>query len=126
MKRIDINKIKAKSLSEMGLQAIETARTIEFEERHFVSIMRELYEGLRQYCEAIGYFKGYKFDNHEEVGLFLRKELKEESVSIKFDRYRILRNKMNYDGLGVNKETVKEALEEIPKLVEILSKYISF
>ncbi|MBI4453716.1 hypothetical protein HY636_03670, partial [Candidatus Woesearchaeota archaeon] len=77
----------------------------------------------REYCEAIGYLKGYKFLDHESITYFLRDILKEEHISKKFDRYRKLRNGINYYGDDVNIETIKEAIIEIPELVKELYKY---
>ncbi len=90
----------------LELQAIETARV-----------------GLREYCEAIGYLRGYKFLDHESIGYFLRDILKEQSVSMKFDRYRKLRNGINYYGEDIDIETVKEAIIEVPKLIKELEKF---
>ena len=78
---------------------------------------------MREYCEAIGYSKGYKFLDHESIGYFLRDILKEQSVYVKFDRYRKLRNGINYYGEEIDIETVKEAIIEIPKLIKVLEKY---
>ena len=78
---------------------------------------------MREYCEAIGYLNGYKFLDHESIGFFLRDRLKEGVVFNKFDRYRKLRNGINYYGDDVEIETVKEAISEIPKMVKELSKY---
>ena len=54
---------------------------------------------------------------------FLKDILKEPSASAKFDRYRKLRNGINYYGEDLDIETVKEAIIEIPKLVKELEKY---
>ena len=78
---------------------------------------------MREYCEAIGYSKGYKFLDHESIGFFIRGLLKEQSIYGKFYRYRKLRNGINYYGEDINIETVKEALVEIPKLIKELEKY---
>ena len=88
--------IRASSLFKSSIQAIETAKVIQLNPNTLKSVLRELYEGLREYCEAIGYLRGYKFLDHESVGYFLRDILKEQSVSMKFDRYRRLRNGINY------------------------------
>jgi hypothetical protein len=122
-KKIMPNKIRASSLFTSSIQAIETAKIIQLDSNTLKSILRELYEGLREYCEAIGYLKGYKFLDHESITYFLRDILKEHPVSIKFDRYRKLRNGINYYGEGIDIETVKEAIIEIPKLVRELEKY---
>ena len=117
------NKIRSSSLFKSSIQAIETARVIQLNQNTLKSILRELYEGLREYCEAIGYLRGYKFLDHESIGYFLRDILKEQSVSMKFDRYRRLRNGINYYGEDIDIETVKEAIIEIPKLIKELEKF---
>ena len=123
VKRVIPNKIRASSLFKSSIQAIETAKVIQLNSNTLKSILRELYEGLREYCEAIGYLKGYKFLDHESITYFLRDILKEQSVSIKFDRYRKLRNGINYYGEDIDIETVKEAIIEIPKIIKELEKY---
>ncbi|MBS3170661.1 hypothetical protein J4223_02680 [Candidatus Woesearchaeota archaeon] len=100
-KKIVPNKIRALSIFKSSIQAIETAKTIQFNQITLKSIFRELYEGLREYCEAIGYLKGYKFMDH----------------------YRKLRNGINYYGEDVDIETVKEAIIEIPQLIQKMEKY---
>lgn len=122
-KKIAPNKIRASSLFKSSIQAIETAKIIQLNPNALKSIIRELYEGLREYCEAIGYSKGYKFLDHESITYFLRDILKEQSISKKFDRYRKLRNGINYYGEDVDIETVKEAILEIPKLIKELERY---
>lgn len=97
-KKIMPHKIRASSLFKSSIQAIETAKIIQLNSNTLKSILRELYEGLREYCEAIGYSKGYKFQDHESITYFLRDVLKEQSIFIKFDRYRRLRNGINYYG----------------------------
>ncbi|MBI2140572.1 hypothetical protein HYU14_06630 [Candidatus Woesearchaeota archaeon] len=42
---------------------------------------------------------------------------------MKFDRYRKLRNGINYYGENIEIETVKEAVINIPQLVKELEKY---
>jgi len=122
-KRTMPNKIRALSLFKSSIQAVETAKTILLNESTSKTILRELYEGLREYCEALGYLKGYKFLDHESIGFFLRDFLKEDSLFKKFDRYRKLRNGINYYGESVDIETVKEAAKEIPKIIKELEKH---
>ena len=122
-KKVVPNKIRASSIFKSSIQAIETAKTIQLNQNTLKSILRELYEGLREYCEAIGYLRGYKFLDHESIGYFLRDILKEQSASMKFDRYRRLRNGINYYGEDIDIETVKEAIKEIPGLIKELEKF---
>ncbi len=122
-KKVMPNKIRASSLFKYSIQAIETAKEIPLTTNTSKTILRELYEGLREFCEAIGYLNGYKFLDHESIGFFLRDILKEQSLFKKFDRYRKLRNGINYYGNNIEVETVKEAISEIPELVKELEKH---
>ena len=55
---------------------------------------------------------------------FIEEILNEPKLSAKFDRYRKIRNGINYYGDDVSEETVKEALIEIPELMAQLRKHI--
>ena len=122
-KKVTPNKIRSLSLIKSSIQAIKTIKAISLDVNSAKTILRELYEGLREYCEAIGYFEGYKFLDHESIGYFLRDILKEQSIYGKFDRYRKLRNGINYYGEDIEVETVREAIIEIPKIIKGLEKY---
>ena len=124
VKIIPPDRIKAKSLVKSADEAVYSAKKIPFELYTLKSIIRELYEGLRQFCEAIGYVKGYKFLSHEAITYFIEEILNEPKLSAKFDRYRKIRNGINYYGNDVSEETVKEALVEIPELISQLKKHI--
>lgn len=122
-KKAKPNQIRASSLFKSSIQAIETAKEVKLTPITAKTIIRELYEGLREYCEAIGYLKGYKFLDHESIGFFLKEILNEQNIFNKFDRYRKLRNGINYYGNDIDVETVKEAIIEIPGVVKKLEKY---
>ena len=82
-KKVMPNKIRALSLLKSSIQAIDTAKIIQLNPAALKTILRELYEGLREYCEAIGYLNGYKFLDHESITYFLRDILKEQPISVK-------------------------------------------
>lgn len=123
-KRTPSDSIRAKSLLKSSEQAIASALKITVETDSLKTILRELYEGFRQCSEAIGYLKGYKFSSHEAIVYFLEEVLKEESLASKFDRYRKIRNRINYYGDEVSEGTVQEARREIPLLIEKLKKHL--
>jgi len=122
-KKVMPNKIRASSLLKSSIQAIETAKIIPLNADTSKTILRELYEGLREYCEALGYLNGYKFLDHESLGFFLLDILKEQSLYKRFDRYRKLRNGINYYAENIELETVNEAITEIPKMIKELEKH---
>ena len=122
-KKVIPNHIRAHSFIKAANEAVATACSIHLRPETAKSVIRELYEGLRECCEAIGFAYGYKFLDHESIAYFLRDIIKEESVAKKFDRYRKLRNGINYEGHDIELVTVKEALVEIPELMKYLEKY---
>jgi hypothetical protein len=123
VKKVPVDIVRARSLIKSSQQAISTAKIIPFNEETLKTIFRELYESLREYCEALGYIKGYKFLNHESITLFLYEVLNEKEISLKFDRYRKLRNGINYYGNAIEIQTIKEALAEIPLLIIKLKRH---
>lgn len=124
VKKIPFNTIRAKSLLKSSEQAIASALKINVEIDSLKTVIRELYEGFHQYGEALGYQRGYKFSSHEAIKYFLEEVLKEEIIAAKFDRYRKLRNGINYYGDDVSEEAVQEARKEIPVLIEKLKKHL--
>lgn len=123
-RKIPPDSIRAKAMIKSSEQALATARLIPLAKDSLKTIFRELYEGLREYCEAMGYLAGYKFLDHLSITYFLKDILKEETISSKFDRCRKLRIGINYYGSDIDIESVKEALIEIPKIINQLKKYV--
>lgn len=120
VKKVPIDLARAKSIIKSSEQALSTAKIIPAKEETLKTIFRELYESLRQYCEALGYIRGYKFLNHESITGFLDEILNEKELSLKFDRYRKLRNGINYYGNEIEPETIWAALKEIPEIINKL------
>ena len=82
------------------------------------------YDCLRTILEAIASIDGYKIYQHEAFTSFL-KEKGEEISSIKFDRFRKIRNKINYYGEDISVEEAKEIIHEIRILIKYLTdKYL--
>ena len=79
---------------------------------------------MREYCEAIIYLHGYKVLDHISITYFIRDMLKDEIISERFDRFRKLRNGVNYYGNDLNRKTVEEALIDVPRLIKQLEKYM--
>ena len=123
-RKVEIDSIRSKSLIKSADDTLIAVKEFGLNEYNYNSILRELYESLRQYCEAIGYKNGYKFLSHEVITYFIKEILKEEEISVKFDRYRQLRNGINYYGKSVAKETVEKAKKEIPEIIKKLKQYL--
>ena len=122
VKKIRRNELRARSLIKSAELILKTVKKIPLSETSVNTILRELYEALRQYCEALGYLYGYKFLSHEAITHFISDILKDKTLASKFDRYRKLRNSINYYGQFVSIATVKNALIEIPNLIKKIKK----
>src|SRR3989344_1056087 len=80
---------------------------------------------LRSIVESMSIIEGYKIYSHEAFTYFL-KEKGEEIISEKFDRFRKIRNKINYYGGNISAEEVKENIEEIKEIIKKLkTKYLN-
>ncbi len=123
IKKVIPDRLKAKALVKASAEAIHAAKELLLNETNAKSILRELYEGLRQYCEALGVSRGLKFGSHEVIAIFIADTLSEKRIAFRFDTYRKIRNGINYYGDEVSLEIVKEALTEIPALIEELKKH---
>lgn len=87
-------------------------------------IMGNYYDSLREVLEAISIMDGYKIYSHEAFTHFL-KEKGEELLSIKFDRFRKIRNSINYYGKDISIEETKENIEEIKEMIKnLIKKYL--
>lgn len=84
-------------------------------------LMSNYYDVLRGVLEAFSVIEGYKIYSHEAFTYFL-KEKKEDLLSIKFDRFRKIRNSINYYGKEISIEETKENIKEIKNMIEILIK----
>jgi hypothetical protein len=123
IRNIPPNNARARNLAKSSINTLRTAIGIKLDKQSAQTIIRDLYESLRQMIEAIGYSNGYKFSNHEILKSFLEM-LGEKKFAETFDRYRKIRNGINYYGDEVSLETAAKARKEIPLCVEKLNEFI--
>ena len=121
VRKTPLNNARAQSLLEMSAQTMKVILALDLNEQNASVIFRELYECLRSTLEAIGYKKGYKFENHESIKFFASEILQNNALAKDFDRYRKIRNGINYYGDKVAIETAKKIVEDIPKYIEEIS-----
>lgn len=114
----------AKSLVETANIDMKFLQNLEINENSARKIMTNYYDVLRSILEAISTLDGYKIYSHEAFNYFL-KEKNENLIANKFDRFRKIRNGINYYGKNISVEEVKEHVSEITGLINTLkTKYI--
>ena len=109
--RIDKNLINSliKS-SENKLKSNEKLEIDEFTASTKVSIV---YDSLREILEALAIKKGYKIYSHECFSAFLEEICKNKSLSLEFDKFRKIRNAINYYGEDVPVSEAKFIIKDI-------------
>jgi hypothetical protein len=96
----------------------------EINENSARKIMSNYYDLLRSILEAICSINGFKVYSHEAFTYFL-KEKNEGLIAMKFDKFRKIRNGINYYGKEISIEEVQENKEDILKIIEDLkNKYL--
>ena len=76
------------------------------------------YDALRELLEALAISKGYKIYNHECYTPFLKEIIKESGLGDKFDKFRKIRNDINYYGKDISADDAGIILKGIINLAE--------
>jgi uncharacterized protein (UPF0332 family) len=83
-----------------------------------------MYDSLRILLEVFALKKGYKIYNHECFTSFLGEVLKEQKISEKFDKYRMVRNNLNYYGENIEEDDADEMIKDLKNIRDnVLDKY---
>jgi len=93
---------KINSVKEIAESKIKAANALADE--HYYGKLTLFYDALRELLECVALVKGYKIYNHECYTAFLKEILNESSLGDEFDKFRILRNGINYYGRRITHE----------------------
>lgn len=119
----DLSKIR--SLMDMSDNLTKVFLNMQINELTSSTIFVNYYEALRQIVEAITISHSFNVYSHEAFTSFLSEILNEDIISRKFDRFRLLRNGVNYYGKKIETEVSKEAKQDILNIIKILkNKYL--
>ena len=84
-----------------------------------------IYDSLREVLEALAIKRGFKIYNHECFTGFLYEVCNDKVSSFEFDKFRRLRNQINYYVKKISLDDAKVILEQISLLRQrILNKYL--
>ncbi len=118
------DKALAKALLQNSKKDLEFLENLRIDKISVRKIMTGFYDVLRSILEAVAVIKGYKIYSHEVYTYFLQ-EIGEEVFAIKFDRFRKIRNSINYYGEDISIEETKENISEIRKMIKsLIIKYL--
>lgn len=115
---------KARALIKMSENTLVSAESLELNDTTASVVLTLSYEALREIIEAMCLTKGYKVYSHEAFTSYLE-QLKEERLAAQFDRFRKLRNGVNYYGKEVSPTVAAEAKKNIKEMCRLLKvKYL--
>ncbi|HLD86948.1 MAG TPA: hypothetical protein VJB12_02700 [Candidatus Nanoarchaeia archaeon] len=117
-KRISPEKGLISSLSLKSKNRLSTAARLLIDETTAESVITLHYDSLRELLEALANAHGYKIYNHECYGAFLKEILKKEETAEAFDRFRKLRNSINYYTRRVSPQDAKMIAKEMSDLIK--------
>ena len=113
-----------KSLVSNSQKDIVFLDSLKLNENSVRKIFSSYYDVLRSILEAIAALDGFKVYLHEAFTYFL-KEKDEEKISFAFDRFRRMRNKINYYGVDISVVECKVSVEEMKEMIKFLvDKYL--
>lgn len=114
----------AKSLLKMADQDTGYLKGLVVNEISARKLVSNYYDVLRSILEAIAILDGYKVYSHEAFTYFLKYK-GEPILAEKFDRFRKIRNGINYYGKDIGVEEAKENIKDIVRLIfELRAKYL--
>ncbi|HII17117.1 TPA: hypothetical protein HA361_04340 [Candidatus Woesearchaeota archaeon] len=105
------------SLIKTAKKDMEFLATIEVNDLSARKVMGNYYDALRAMLEAIALDRGYKVYSHEAFTEFL-KGLGHDAIGKQFDRFRRIRNSINYYGTDISVEEVSQHKEDIIRLID--------
>ncbi len=124
VKKSLVDKALAKSLLSGITIDLKFLNKITIDEFSARKIMISYYDTLRSILEAIAALDGYKIYSHEAFTIYLI-EKDEEVLANKFDRFRRIRNAINYYGKDISVIECKENIISIKIVINLLkNKYL--
>ena len=120
VKEVNLDVMLIKSLIEGSNNKLRTNELIPLTDMTASTKTGIAYDYLREILEALALQKGFKIYNHECFTGFLKELLNLEEESFEFDKFRKLRNGLNYYGKKITLEEAKSIINDMYKLKDKL------
>ncbi|MEK6937636.1 MAG: hypothetical protein V2A62_00705 [Candidatus Woesearchaeota archaeon] len=124
IRKARLDKELIKSLIEMSNIKDNAVTTANITENNISAYVSLTYDSLREALEALCLSREYKVTNHQCIGELLKEMLTDFDYS-EFDRYRYIRNGINYYGTKIEFKQGKEIIQKILVIKNrIIQKYL--
>ena len=117
---IDINLIN--SLDASSNKKCKSANMLELNETTAASVISLLYDSLRELLEALAIKKGFKIYNHECFCSFLSEIVHDHQNAVLFDKFRKVRNGINYYGKDLSADNARQLKIEMTGFMKEIKK----
>nr|MCK4930399.1 hypothetical protein [Nanoarchaeota archaeon] len=124
VKKIGADNNLVKSLIKSSQNRLESAKRLDIDKTTCSSVISLCYESLRELLEALATKKGFKIYNHECYAAFLKEILGQKELSVHFDKFRKIRNKVNYYGKELSVEDAISIKEDMICLIKKIKQLI--
>jgi uncharacterized protein (UPF0332 family) len=124
IKKTRVDKELIKSLIEMSKIKKDSVNNAKIDEINISAYVSMAYDSLRETLEALCILKGYKVTSHICLGELLKTLISDFDFN-SFDRFRYVRNGINYYGTKVDHQQGKEIIMKMFKMrSEMIKRYL--
>jgi len=113
---------ESRSLMQQAMERLSDLKQLPINERNASFRFESAYEAMREALQAFLAAEGFKPYSHESILSFaMEKRLLSEAKIMQADRFREIRNDINYRGKKVTMAEAKEAIKAASENLETLS-----
>lgn len=113
VKEVVSDKSLVKSLLESSDRKIKSNEMLVLNEITSSTKVGIVYDALREVLEAVAIEKGFKIYNHDCYCAFLDEVCKDKRMADEFDRFRRIRNQINYYGKNILLEEARDLINSM-------------
>ena len=124
VKELSLDNELIESLKVSADKRLKSASRLDIDEVTAATVFSLQYDCLRELLEAVALKNCFKIYNHDCYCAFLKEVLNDAQLGEKFDRFRKIRNGINYYGKDLDIETAKELSEDIIRLIDSIKKML--
>ncbi len=119
LKRTKTSRELVLSLIEMSDVKEDVVKNSRINQKNVSVFVSLAYDSLREILEAICILRGYKVMSHACIGVVVKRLIKEFDLS-SFDRFRYIRNSINYYGTKVDFNQGKDLIKKILEMKNLM------
>ncbi|NQU79281.1 hypothetical protein HQ545_05955 [Candidatus Woesearchaeota archaeon] len=122
IKPASVNEDLIASLNISADKRYQTASRLVIDEITAATVFSLYYDCVRELLEALAIKHRFKIYNHDCFCAFLKEVLNKQSIGDKFDRFRKIKNGINYYGKDLDIDTALELITDLKDMIEYVKR----